>query len=509
MAVAPTPIRPARTPGTSLSTLARLVGGHHDSGVVLHGVSLDSRQVRSGDLYAALPGRHAHGADFAAQAAAAGAAAVLTDPDGRARLGGVDLPVLVVPEPRAVLGELAAEIYGHPAQSVQLIGVTGTNGKTTTTYLVESALRQLGRHTGLIGTVETRLGATRLPAVRTTPEVTDLMAILAAMREGGVETVVMEVSSHALAQHRVDGVVYDVAAFTNLSQDHLDFHADMESYFRAKAALFTAARAVRGVVCVADPWGERLAAHSDIPVDILRIGPDGFGAAADEWSIRAMEWPQFELDGPGGRLRHRSALPGAFNIANTALAALVLLAAGLGADEVVRGLAADPAVPGRMQRVGGDGTDAPLVVVDYAHTPEAVRAAVGALRGTTGGRLVVVLGAGGDRDTSKRAAMGAAAAADSDVVIVTDDNPRSEDPAVIRSAIRSGAVGSAHVQEVADRAAAIAAAIGMARAGDTVVVLGKGHEKGQEVAGVVHPFDDVAAARAVLQGHHYRPGEPA
>ncbi len=507
MAVAPTPIRPARTTGTHLSTVARLVGGQVECDVVVHGVSLDSRQVLRDDLYAALPGQRAHGADHAAQALAAGAAAILTDAGGAARLGGVDVPVLVASDPRAVLGDVAAEIYGRPADALQMIGVTGTNGKTTTAYLVESALRQLGRHTGLIGTVETRMGTVRMPAVRTTPEATDLMAILAAMREGGVATVVMEVSSHALAQHRVDGIVYDVAAFTNLSQDHLDFHEDMESYFRAKAQLFTPARAVRGVVCVGDPWGHRLATDSAIPVEVLRTAPDARGAGLGEWAIRTVNRPDFELVGPGGRLALRSALPGEFNIANTALAALVLLAAGVAVDEVVRGLAADPAVPGRMQRVEGGGGDAPLVVVDYAHTPEAVHAAVGALRGTTDGRLLVVLGAGGDRDSGKRTAMGAAAAADADVVIVTDDNPRSEDPAAIRAAVRSGAVGSTSVQEIADRADAIAAAIDIARVGDTVLVLGKGHEKGQEVAGVVHPFDDVAACRAALQGRSYRPGE--
>ncbi len=520
MAVAHTPLRPTRTPGVTLGAVADLVGArcpHPAAAVWVGGVSLDSRTVLPGDLYAALPGQHAHGADFAAAARTAGAVAVLTDPEGERHLGaaqvGGELPVLVVPEPRRVLGEVAALVYDHPAEALQLIGITGTNGKTTTAYLVESALRAAGRETGLIGTVETRVGTTVLRSVRTTPEATVLMAILAVMREAGVQTVVMEVSSHALAQHRVAGLRYDVAGFTNLSQDHLDFHADMAGYFDAKAALFTPEHSVRAVVCVDDDWGQRLAAQAQVPVTTIRTqdqGTSGQQPGEDELLIIPGPWPAFDLVGQSLTLNLRSALPGAFNVTNTALAAGLLLAAGLTPDEVGAGLLADPHVPGRMERVDTPGVGAPRVVVDYAHTPEAVHAALVALRDTTPGQLVVVLGAGGDRDRAKRAAMGAEAARGADVVVVTDDNPRGEDPAVIRAALLAGAregSAAASVTEVGSRAAAIAAAVKRAGPDDTVLVLGKGHERGQEIAGVVQPFDDVEACRAALAGTPYRPGE--
>ena len=520
MAVAPTPLRPRRTPGVTLAEAADLLGvrcPEHAGAVTVTGVSLDSRTVLPGDLYAALPGQHAHGADFAAAALTAGAVAVLTDLEGQRRLDasgalGGTVPLLVVTDPRRVLGEIAALVYDHPADALQLIGITGTNGKTTTAYLVESALRAAGRETGLIGTVETRAGTTVLRSVRTTPEATDLMAILAVMREAGVQTVVMEVSSHALAQHRVDGLRYDVAGFTNLSQDHLDFHADMAEYFEAKASLFTPEHAVTAVVCVDDDWGRRLAARASVPVTTLRTHDEGTSAQQpgdDELLIIPGPWPTFDLVGQSLTLTLRSALPGAFNVTNTALAAGLLLAAGLTPAEVEAGLLADPHVPGRMERVDTPGTGAPRVVVDYAHTPEAVHAALVALRDTTPGRLVVVLGAGGDRDRAKRTTMGAEAARGADLVVVTDDNPRGEDPAVIRAALLAGARegSAASVQEVGSRAAAIAVAVGGAGPDDTVLVLGKGHERGQEVAGVVHPFDDVEACRAALTGTAYRPGE--
>ncbi|MFN8083530.1 MAG: UDP-N-acetylmuramoyl-L-alanyl-D-glutamate--2,6-diaminopimelate ligase [Dermatophilaceae bacterium] len=519
--MAPTPLRPRRTPGVTLAETADLLGvrcPEPAAAVLLTGVSLDSRTVLPGDLYAALPGQHAHGADFAAAALTAGAVAILTDPDGERRLlasgalGGT-VPLLVGTDPRRMLGEIAALVYDHPADALQLIGITGTNGKTTTAYLVESALRAAGRQTGLIGTVETRAGTTVLRSVRTTPEATDLMAILAVMREAGVQTVVMEVSSHALAQHRVGGLRYDVAGFTNLSQDHLDFHADMAEYFDAKASLFTPEHAVTAVVCVDDDWGRRLAARASVPVTTLRTQDEGTAAQQpgdDELLIVPGPWPTFDLVGQSLTLNLRSALPGAFNVTNTALAAGLLLAAGLTPDEVGIGLLTDPHVPGRMERVDTPGTGAPRVVVDYAHTPEAVRAALVALRDTTPGRLVVVLGAGGDRDRAKRAAMGAEAARGADLVVVTDDNPRGEDPAVIRAALLAGArhgSAAAAVTEVGSRAAAIAEAVSRAGPDDTVLVLGKGHERGQEIAGVVHPFDDVEACRAALAGTPYRPGE--
>jgi UDP-N-acetylmuramoyl-L-alanyl-D-glutamate--2,6-diaminopimelate ligase len=493
-----------------------------DPDVVVTGVTLDSRAIRRGDLYAALPGANVHGAGFVAAAVGLGAVAVLTDPVGADLLGSseISVPVLVVPEPRAVLGGVAALVYGHASQEMTMLGITGTNGKTTTAYLLDSALRVLGRVTGLIGTVETRIAEDRIKSVRTTPESADLHALFAVMLERGVDTCTMEVSSHALSLHRVDGVRYDVVAFTNLSQDHLDFHGSMEDYYLAKASLFTPERAVRAVVCVDDEWGQRLSREAGVPVVSISSRQD----VAADWRIQTSgrDESAFELIGDGRRLSLRSALPGDFNRVNTGVAVLVLLAAGYASDDIERALAVDPNVPGRMERVlvphipdipGADQSRMPLAVVDFAHTPGAVAAALKALRNNTSGSLIVVLGAGGDRDPGKRAAMGAAAAAHADLVVVTDDNPRSEDPASIRAAVLNGAVGhdrcarpstepsQERVREIADRAAAIRAAVALASAGDTVVVLGKGHETGQDTAGVVHPFDDRAELRAALMEH--------
>ena len=495
-----------------------------DPRVVVTGVTLDSRAIRSGDLYAALPGANVHGASFVPGAIGLGAVAILTDPEGAALLAVHDIgvPVLVVPDPRAALGCVAALVYGRASEALTMLGVTGTNGKTTTAYLLDSALRALGRVTGLIGTVETRIGEDRIKSVRTTPESADLHALFAVMLESGVDTCTMEVSSHALALHRVDGVRYDVAAFTNLSQDHLDFHGSMESYYIAKASLFTPERAARGVVCVDDEWGRRLARESGVPVVSVSSRQD----VAADWQIQpsGRHGSSFELIGEGQRLSLRSALPGDFNQVNTAVAALVLMAAGYPGDAIGPALAADPHVPGRMERVvvdDGQGVESvetplrsrmPMAVVDFAHTPDAVAAALKALRHNTSGLLVAVLGAGGDRDAGKREAMGAAAAAHADRVVVTDDNPRSEDAAEIRAAVLRGAVAQdrsarllpGRIHEIGDRGAAIRAAVAMSGPGDTVVVLGKGHESGQEIGNVVHPFDDRAELRAALIEHAAR-----
>ncbi len=495
-----TTVCPARTPGTT------------GRGSTVTGVTLDSRAVCPGDLYAALPGARTHGARFAREAAAGGAVAVLTDPEGAAEAAEAALPMLVVERPRTRLGALAAWIYGTPADDLLLVGVTGTNGKTTTVHLLESVLRAAGHRTGLVGTVETRVLDRVLPSVRTTPEATDLQALLALMREEGVSAAVMEVSSHALVLGRVDGVVYDVAAFTNLSQDHLDFHPDMESYFAAKASLFTPQRCRRAVVCVDDAWGRRLAAGAPVPVTTVAAG-SAAGADSDrsvaDWSVRDVTirgdgGSDFVLSSRAGiALDATSRLPGPFNVANAALAAVVGLLAGATLDQVRSGLSAAAGVPGRMEVVAGRGGGRPLAVVDYAHTPDAVATATEALRRTVPGRLVVVLGAGGERDPHKRPAMGAAAAQVADLVVVTDDNPRSEDPAAIRAAVlagarRTAAASGAEVVEVADRRAALERAARGLGAADGVLVTGKGHEQGQEVAGELQPFDDRVALREAL-----------
>jgi UDP-N-acetylmuramoyl-L-alanyl-D-glutamate--2,6-diaminopimelate ligase len=489
--------------------VADLVGGTRHGSATVTGVSLSSQDILPGDLYAALPGANAHGASYARQALDSGAVAVLTDAAGEQVLesGGVEVPTVVVEAPRSVVGVVARTVYGTGDLPLTMIGVTGTNGKTTTAYLVNSALTALGRVTGLIGTVETRIGDERIKSLRTTPEATVLHALLAVMTERSVDTCVMEVSSHALSQHRVDGVVYDVALFTNLSQDHLDFHPTMRDYFEAKASLFTPARSRRGVVCVDDEWGRELATSAGVPVTTLTSVA---GVDAD-WRLLPGAGPSdFVLTDGATSLALRSALPGDFNRVNTAMAALALLASGIDTADTERALLEDPHVPGRMEPVGVDAAPElglPLVVVDYAHSPDAVAAALRALRPQTTGSLVVVLGAGGDRDRGKRSAMGAAAASNADLVVVTDDNPRSEDPAVIRAAVIDGArtletATPVVLREVAGRAQAIEVAVRAAHEagpGSIVAVVGKGHETGQEIAGTVHPFDDRDEVRVALQ----------
>ena len=532
-------LRPRQSRPTLLSRIAADLGAPAPvREVTVTGVSLDSRAVQAGDLYAGLPGARTHGARFAAAALAAGAVAILTDATGAELVeeSGTDLPVLVHPDPRSVLGAAAALIHATVDHGLPVIGITGTNGKTTTAYLIQSALTAMGEKVGLIGTVETRIGDERVPSVRTTPEAPDLHALLATMAERGMDCCVMEVSSHALSQHRVDGVVYDLALFTNLSQDHLDFHHDMEHYFLAKAELFTPARARRGLVCIDDEWGQRLAGSPGIPMTTLATRP---GVAAD-WTVRVDEDDSaaFVLSDGTDELHLRSALPGDFNVANTAMAAVSLILMGHAIDAVAAAVLTDPHVPGRMEqvRIREDDGRLPRVIVDYAHTPEAIHAALDALRPSTAGRLVCLTGAGGDRDREKRPAMGAAAAA-ADIVVVTDDNPRGEDPEAIRAAILRGAinernrrqpdlVGFVGIMEAADRHEAIRIAIaagcglGPEATSDgvgpaaTVAILGKGHEKGQEVAGEVLPFDDRTeceeAMRSVLArlDAGERPGEP-
>jgi UDP-N-acetylmuramoyl-L-alanyl-D-glutamate--2,6-diaminopimelate ligase len=496
--VPPTSPRPEKPTARTVGELGTSIGAElpdpEGRTIRVTGVTHDSRQVRPGDLYAAMLGENAHGATFVKQAAEAGAVAILTDPLGRERSKLAGLPVLVVSDARAALGAVAAAVYGNPAAAMKTIGVTGTNGKTTTAFLLESGLRAAGRSTGLFGTVATRIGDDVLPSARTTPEAPDLHALLAVMKERGVDAVAMEVSSHALDMHRVDGVVYDAALFTNLTQDHLDFHFTMEAYFHAKAALFTPAHAKAGVVNLDDPYGKRLLLSPQIPLTTY----SATGDEAADWRAVAVELgadsSTFTVQGPKGAGGSASvALPGAFNVANALGAIVALVTAGIPLDAAIRGVSACPGVPGRMEKVDL-GQDF-LAVVDYAHTPDAIDTVLTALRPVTTGRLIVVLGAGGDRDKTKRPLMGEVAARLADVVVLTDDNPRTEDPKAILAAVKAGAdaVDKAeraeiHVQH--DRAKAIALAVSKAKPGDAVVVAGKGHEQGQETKGVVKPFDD-------------------
>ncbi len=478
------------------------------------GISLNSRTVEPGDLYVALPGATRHGADFVSQAVDRGAVAVLTD-DAGARLVALSadtaVPVLVVDGPRNVVGPLSAMIYqSQPSagQPPRLFGVTGTNGKTTTTYFINALLRSLGQRAGLIGTIEIVAGGDPVPSLLTTPESTDVHGLLALMRERGLDAASMEVSSHAVAFQRVDGVVFDVAGFTNLTQDHLDLHGTMEEYFATKAELFTPRRARAAVVTVDDEWGRTLASAAQIPVTTLATSPDG---ASADWTVSSTAarglGTEFTLSGPGSRvLQVHTGLPGAFNVANAALATVMVLASGFDAATVQAAITAhDPftvAVPGRMQLVSSQ----PAAVVDFAHNTDALARALEAVRSPAdGSRVIVVFGATGQRDQGKRPAMGAIAAQLADVVIVTDDDPHDEDAAAIRADVLAGARAAQEregagcvIEEVHPRDVAIRRAVELARAQDTILVAGRGHEVWQEVKGVNLALDDRVELRNAL-----------
>ena len=501
-----TPVRPKSRRLTPLAAVARDMSatlppsGDHLS---VSGVTHDSRLVEPGDLYAALPGTHAHGAAFARQAVGRGATAIVTDLLGKGIVQRVGVPVIAAADPRRDLGKAASLIYGHPSRELAVYGVTGTNGKTTTAYLLDAGLRGCGRVTGVIGTIETRIAGERHTSQRTTPEATDLQALLAVMLERGVDAVAMEVSSHALSLGRVTGTHFRAGLFTNLSQDHLDFHPTMEDYFEAKAALFARSRCDLGVVDVDDAWGRRLArrlraAGASAPA-LTTVGADG------EWAVAPREGG-FRLSRGTRTVPCDLRLLGGFNTSNAALALAALIETGCAPEAAATGIAGLDGVPGRMERVGADGDL--LALVDYAHTPDAVVTLLRAVRPLAAGRLIVVLGCGGDRDRAKRPLMGAAAARYADVAVLTDDNPRSEPSARILAAMEQGAedvpaAARAHVMVEPDRARAIALAVALAEPGDTVVVAGKGHETGQEIRGSVTPFDDRAVLRAALRdgGH--------
>jgi UDP-N-acetylmuramoyl-L-alanyl-D-glutamate--2,6-diaminopimelate ligase len=499
------PPRPTRITPVPLTTLVARADARElqfpDTALTVTGVTLRAQHVLPGDVFAALPGARVHGADFAADAIRAGAVAVLTDEAGAARPALRDVPVLVHDDPRQVLGSVAAWIYGEPSLRLAVLGVTGTSGKTTTTYMIDAGLRAAGLTTGLVGTVETRIAGERLASAFTTPEAPDLQALLAVMAERGVTHVPMEVSSHALALGRVNGTRFRVGAFTNLSRDHLDFHPNMEDYFQAKTLLFDG-RSTTEVVCVDGEWGRRL-----VTPHTITVATQGEG----DWTASALTTSNtgeqaFLLHGPGDMAMPVTLpMPGAFNVANALLAAACLHAAGVAPDAIAAGLGAVQ-VPGRMERVAV-GQDF-AAVVDYAHKPAAVALALDAMRARTRGRVIVVLGCGGDRDVEKRPMMGEAAARRSELLIVTDDNPRTEDPAAIRAAMQAGAEvvppgERGEILNIGDRRTAITEAVNHARPGDVVIIAGKGHETGQEVNGVVHPFSDHdelgAAIRARLQ----------
>jgi UDP-N-acetylmuramoyl-L-alanyl-D-glutamate--2,6-diaminopimelate ligase len=508
------PARPSRLQPQPLSVLASLIGASlarpGPTELMVTGVSSGSGEVVNGDLFAALPGSTGHGIRYASEAIAAGARAILTDPAGAHELESVSpslsAPTLVTPDPRAVLGAVAAEVYGHPSRSMAVYGVTGTSGKTTTTFLVRAGLAAASTASGLIGTVGIFVGTDMVTTSFTTPEAPQLQALLAVMLERGVRGVAMEVSSHALRLGRVDGVEFAVGAFTNLSQDHLDFHADMEDYFAAKSLLFDG-RAQREIVVIDDEWGRRLIGPNTITVSTQYGGH----WRADRIRVLGDGSTRFTATGGGVSFEASCRIPGRYNVSNTMLAFAILAEAGVDVRAVAPAVGSAQ-VPGRMQRIDGDQPF--LTVVDYSHKPAGVAGALQALRPLTSGRLIIVLGCGGDRDRGKRPVMGDLAARQSDVLIVTDDNPRTEDPAGIRAVMLSGAravpaAESAEIIEEGDRRAAILRAVTMARPADTVLVAGKGHETGQYIGGAMLPFDDVTVVREALVSQGFCPSEDA
>ena len=438
----------------------------------------DSRQVRPGWAFACVPGDHFDGHEFAARSVAAGAALLIVERRLAAEaVHGV--PQLVVTDVRRAMGFVAASVHGHPASSLTLVGVTGTNGKTTTTQLIGSILRAAGREERELGT---------LSGVRTTPEAPDLQRRLAGFVRDGVDTVVMEVSSHALALHRVAGTRFDVAVFTNLGRDHLDLHESMEAYFRAKASLFMPDLSDVGITNLDDPYGRLL-------LDVAAIEMVGYSAEDAGDLVVGMDHHRFVWRGQPVHVP----IGGDFNVANSLAALNAAAALGIDAATAARGLAAVQPVPGRFEVITDPAAEF-AVVVDYAHTPEGLEHVLRSARGLAAGRVIVVFGCGGDRDAEKRPLMGAGAAANADLVVVTSDNPRHEDPRSIVDAVVAGIDGGDRdrVSVEPDRRAAIEWAIGAARPGDVVVIAGKGHETTQTIGDQALPFDDREVARAVL-----------
>ncbi|PQZ95879.1 UDP-N-acetylmuramoyl-L-alanyl-D-glutamate--2,6-diaminopimelate ligase [Arthrobacter sp. MYb227] len=517
-------LRPQHTTATALSILlehlhetgrgANIIG---DPQQKITGICLDSRAILPGDLYIAAPGAKFHGVQFAESAREAGAAAILTDMEGEAVASSLGMSLLLVEDVREVIGELSAIIYGTDEKCPELFALTGTNGKTTTTYMIRSILRALGRETGLVGTIEIAAGHTPIPSILTTPEAPQLHGLMARMGEMGVDTAAMEVSSHSLSYKRVDGLRFAVSGFTNLTQDHLDLHGSMEEYFQTKAALFDLERSDRAVITIDDPWGKAMAEQAT--AHVWTLASEETNSAA-QWRITNVV-PHglghgFDLQGPDQEvLSMVTGLPGDFNVSNAALAALMVLASGVPLEMLQHALDThDPLtveVPGRMQVI----SEKPAAIVDFAHNADALARALDSVRSPVqGSKVIVVFGATGERDATKRPIMGAVAASHADVVIITDDDPHSEDPAPIRAALLAGAHAeiaaktlNSEVFEVFPRADAIAAAVAMATEDDTILVAGRGHEVFQEVMGVNLELDDRTELRQALLLNGFSPSK--
>lgn len=473
----------------SLSEIANLIGssevisGKND--LRIHGLTLDSNDVIEGDLFVALPGLKVHGAKFVESAVANGAVAVLTDSSAEIN---TQVPVIRVANPRFWLGIVADKFYRNPSSAINVIGITGTNGKTTTSYLLQQIWEFNNRASGLIGTVETRIGDEIFPTIRTTPEAPELQSTFAIMRERHNLNVVIEVSSHALTLNRVEGTKFSAVAFTNLSQDHLDFHKNMEDYYQAKSRLFKFGFAEKAIINIDDSWGKRLFDETEIEKISVSTHNDQANWKIIETSSNNSK-VQLTITGPGGILLSiESPLIGDYNGANLLMALALAVESGIDPLAAADALNTAKGAPGRMESI--DLGQSFSAIVDYAHTPDAVTAALKAVRGATKGKIIAVLGCGGDRDTTKRSLMGNSLISGADIAIFTSDNPRSENPLFILDQMHEGIQLAENHFVIVDRREAIKFAVDNASRNDCVVILGKGHETGQEIMGKISPFDD-------------------
>lgn len=534
----PPVLRPEHPTPRAVSELANAFGlrvvGSVDS-IETTGVTLSATEVQPGDLFVGVHGANRHGAQFATEAAERGAVAVLTDQDGVALVEPSGLPVLVVDDPRAALGDVAAWVYRtQPDEATdlpQLFAVTGTNGKTSTSYILEGILKQLGLVTGLSSTAERHIGSLSVTSRLTTPEASEMHALLARMRESEVRAVAVEVSAQALSRHRVDGIVFDVAAFTNLSHDHLDDYADMEEYYQAKLPLFQPEHARRGVVSLDTDWGHRVVQDSRIPVTTITVHPD----VEAEWHVDIVEahaaYTEFRLTGPEGReLTTRVPLIGWHMAANAALAIVMLVEGGFELGAIAHALesghrrypdeddaserdgephrvsAIECYLPGRTERVSGE--HGPSVYVDFGHSADAFENTLAAVRQFTSGKVLMLFGADGDRDTTKRGDMARVAAAGSDILVVTDHHPRFEDAASIRKTLVDAARAAYpdhEIHEVSPPEAAIRTAVSLVGEGDSILWAGPGHQDYRDIQGVRTPYSARDEARAALREAGWEP----
>lgn len=492
-------MRPSRRTTKSLGAVADFLNSDLDQefrSQEISGISSASSRVEQGDLFVALPGAHSHGATFIDAAISRGAAAILTDDAGVTILGKKKFPLILIQEPRTILGPLTSWFYSNPSHSLPIFGITGTNGKTTTSYLLRQIWSYAGRSTGLIGTIGIAVGDDELPTRHTTPEADQLQSLFALMKERNLFAATMEVSSHALVQHRVTGIHFQACAFTNLTQDHLDFHGTMENYYQAKRSLFTDRFTEKALISIDSEYGRRLHDEIDIPKAALSRRDD-----AATWFMESEKrsdggWNIAIRSHDAGDIRGHFALLGEHNLENLLAAVALAFESGIDADVISQALPTLRGAPGRLERI--ENKREVEIFVDFAHTTEAVERTLATVKAATRGRVIALLGCGGDRDRTKRPLMGAALNNGADIPIFTSDNPRSEDAEAILNEMTTGIAIKAGGQVIADRKAAIHHALSIAQPGDTVIVLGKGHETGQEIDGVIYPFSDSEILREAV-----------